>query len=359
MGKFSFMSLLVGSLVNFHVDSQNIANFLGTVPVLGRFMQDLELDSVFMNLPFLHNDVTKIKFLLYTSKNPTEGEELKLEEPHSFRNSYLNPDYPLKILIHGYAQSANSVDFPKSLKDAYLDGEKSSGRGRNGASSYNVISLDWSVLSKEIIYFSSAVHTEKVGQRVGEFIVYLKDNKYIRSYSSVHVIGFSLGSHVAGIAGNFVQTATNGSESIGRITGLDPAGPGFISVPMKIRLDSGDADFVDIIHTNMGSVLFAQYGTPQKLGHVDFFPNGGSRQPACDVSLLTEYTIPRRLACNHLKAAEYYKRSIQGEVFRGCSCSTWGKFQQGACGCSQSNSTAVMGEFCSPTTRGRFYLNVK
>lgn len=57
---------------------------------------------------------------------------------------------------------------------------------------------------------------------------------------------------------------------------------------------AGDADFVDIIHSNMGSVLFGQYGTPQKVGHADFFPNGGSRQPACDVSLLKEYTIPRR-----------------------------------------------------------------
>ena len=134
---------------------------------------------------------------------------------------------------------------------------------------------------------------------------------------------------------------------------------------------------MDIIHSNMGSVLFGQYGTPQKIGHADFFPNGGSRQPACDVSLLKEYTIPRRgklifiqlpnqylnhlftqltsfkflvtVACNHLKAAEYFKRSVQGEVFKGCSCSTWTDYVNGTCGCSGSGSESLMGEYCDPS----------
>ena len=90
----------------------------------------------------------------------------------------------------------------------------------NTAGKYNVVVLDWSVLSKEIIYFNSAIHTQKVGERVGEFILMLKKLELIKSHGSVHVIGFSLGSHVAGVAGNFVQTATNSSESVGRITGM-------------------------------------------------------------------------------------------------------------------------------------------
>ena len=59
----------------------------------------------------------------------------------------------------------------------------------------------------------------------------------------MHLIGHSLGSHVAGYAGKNVT-------ALGRITGLDPAGPYFEWMPAFVRLDSADAQFVDAIHTN-------------------------------------------------------------------------------------------------------------
>jgi hypothetical protein len=37
-----------------------------------------------------------------------------------------------------------------------------------------------------------------------------------------------------------------------RITGLDPAKPCFTDVEPKLRVDKQDADFVDIIHTQVG-----------------------------------------------------------------------------------------------------------
>lgn len=42
------------------------------------------------------------------------------------------------------------------------------------------------------------------------------------------------------------------------------------------RLDVTDAQFVDIIHTNGD-----QNGIFKSLGQIDFFPNGGKRQPDC------------------------------------------------------------------------------
>lgn len=61
-----------------------------------------------------------------------------------------------------------------------------------------------------------------------------------------------------------------------RITGLDPAMPGFSTVTNANKLDPSDADFVDIIHTN----AFLQ-GVVQQSGDVDFYMNGGVVQPGC------------------------------------------------------------------------------
>jgi len=58
---------------------------------------------------------------------------------------------------------------------------------------------------------------------------------------------------------------------------LDPAGPGYSSeaVPLSQRLDPTDANFVDVIHSNMGHLFKGDFGTPLSAGHADFYPNGG------------------------------------------------------------------------------------
>lgn len=65
------------------------------------------------------------------------------------------------------------------------------------------------------------------------------------------------------------------NANIVSFTGLDPAGPLFYA--FSSRLNSFDADFVDVIHTD--SYIL---GLPKQLGHVDFYPNNGRRpQPGC------------------------------------------------------------------------------
>lgn len=61
---------------------------------------------------------------------------------------------------------------------------------------------------------------------------------------------------------------------------MDPAGPLFKKWPKSLKLDAGDAEFVDVIHTDAGI-----FGYPRSIGHVDFWPNRGiSPQPGCQLS---------------------------------------------------------------------------
>src|SRR5262249_4440049 len=75
------------------------------------------------------------------------------------------------------------------------------------------------------------------------------------------------------------------------ISALDPAGPAFYTLvlppplanlgPIYIlypSLNNTNAGFVQVFHTNAGL-----YGTINVIGHVDFYINGGSFQPYCEL----------------------------------------------------------------------------
>jgi hypothetical protein len=51
------------------------------------------------------------------------------------------------------------------------------------------------------------------------------------------------------------------------MAGLDPAGPLFTLNDTETRLDTTDGDFVDIIHTNGGTLLHDQQGFLPPIGH--------------------------------------------------------------------------------------------
>lgn len=68
------------------------------------------------------------------------------------------------------------------------------------------------------------------------------------------------------------------------LPGLDPALPLFITLSNNQKLDSGDAKFVDVLHTNAG-----QFGKLERSGTVDFYANGGLLQPGC-VEISTDFS---------------------------------------------------------------------
>ncbi len=62
---------------------------------------------------------------------------------------------------------------------------------------------------------------------------------------------------------------------------MDPADGGWSLNDTDTRLDTSDAEFVDIIHTNGGNLSEGEIAFDQPIGHVDFYVNGGQKQPGC------------------------------------------------------------------------------
>ncbi len=83
--------------------------------------------------------------------------------------------------------------------------------------------------------------------------------------------------HAAGMMGSDL----NGQ--IGRITGLDPSLPLFRMTTDNKKLDSEDAMFVDVIHSDGGDSFWHanHLGIGNIMGHVDVYINQGIFQPGC------------------------------------------------------------------------------
>lgn len=72
------------------------------------------------------------------------------------------------------------------------------------------------------------------------------------------LVGHSLGAHVAGCAAKILEL----KEKIGTIIGLDPAAIGFNFSDEENRLTESDAEYVQIIHTDI-----TKFGMDKPMGH--------------------------------------------------------------------------------------------
>ncbi|GFX15328.1 pancreatic lipase-related protein 2 [Trichonephila clavipes] len=191
---------------------------------------------------------------------------------------------------------------------------------------FNVIIVDWS-FGNFIPYSKAAANTERVGEEISILLILLRD-QYGARPEKFHLIGHSLGSHVAGYVGERVK-------GLKRITGLDPATYLFTTASPRAKLDRSDAQFVDVLHTDGGGI-----GMNEPVGHVDFYPNGGQIQPGCTTSnslraLLEKGVVEgvRNVICSHMRAPHYFTGTINSQKCHhiGHRCDSWKAFSQGKC----------------------------
>ncbi|CAG08226.1 unnamed protein product [Tetraodon nigroviridis] len=229
-----------------------------------------------------HRPKLQVQYLLLTRRNLDCAQEFSQE---SLNNTHFNVSRPTKVIIHGYRVMGSKPSWVKELAQALLRVEDVN---------VLVVAVQVSILINQL---------QGHGCKLESF----------------HFIGVSLGAHVAG----FVGTLFTGK--IGRITGLDPAGPMFKRADVYDRLDPSDAQFVEAIHTDSDN-----FGISIPVGHVDFFINGGNDQTGCPhFGLALMYS---RLICDHMRALHVYISALNGSCpLVGIPCNSYDEFLTGQC----------------------------
>lgn len=113
------------------------------------------------------------------------------------------------------------------------------------ADKHTVAIVGWGGGSGTIDYPLAAANTQAVGKWVQKFARAAKQQHHVYLYG----VGFSLGAHVVGAAARTREDRSQRSDLFDRITGLDPAGPGFEDSNLDKGIGPNDAKMVDIIHT--------------------------------------------------------------------------------------------------------------
>jgi hypothetical protein len=223
------------------------------------------------------------------------------------------------FIVHGFLNHYFYESMWNQTRDSHLT------RGND------VVIVDWSRGNR--LYLQSMANVRVVGALLGQLVSFLKIAE------RTLCVGFSLGSHVCGEAGSWIQE--RGSHPINKIAkciGVDPAGPGFDGCSNDIRLDPSDCKVVTVIHSSQ-FVEMLGFGTRFKSGHCDFWMNDGRQQPECSknppfhqIVRDTFYgnlgsvgsTLENAVGCSHVRAMRYYLHALQrkcnftGLVSKGC-----------------------------------------
>lgn len=203
----------------------------------------------------------------------------------------------------------------------------------------NVCTVDWGKLA----YYEYDIAATQNVYSVGRFLEEAINKWKIRPYN-VSLVGHTLGAHIAGITGKYLD------DSIGKIFAIDPAGPLFCHpnvVDKRSRLTKTDAEYVQVIMTTGG---FSGCGIES--GIQTFRPAGGVVQPACTGPNFD--TIDTEV-CSHLIGTEYFRASLQeSNTFTAKECESWFLYAVGLCKDAHQDK---MGYYAKGLP-GDFYLDI-
>uniref|UniRef100_A0A8C5VCJ8 phospholipase A1 n=1 Tax=Microcebus murinus TaxID=30608 RepID=A0A8C5VCJ8_MICMU len=146
---------------------------------------------------------SEVRFSLRTAKDPEhEGCYLTLGHSQPLEDCGFNMTAKTFFIIHGWTMSGMLENWLYKLVSALQTRERDA----------NVVVVDWLPLAHQL-YTDAVNNTRVVGHSIARMLDWLQEKDDF-SLGNVHLIGYSLGAHVAGYAGNFVK------GTVGRITAI-------------------------------------------------------------------------------------------------------------------------------------------
>ncbi|KAL0840290.1 hypothetical protein ABMA28_015566 [Loxostege sticticalis] len=332
------------------MDRQNgtdVTNFPGS------FSDDMELERCYGNYgcfskayPWTENrpdnyfplspESMAIRYPTFTRRNRKTPVFLQADNIERIRNANIDPRGPFYIISHGFLEGGHKP-WMQEMVNALLNIE--------GNDAATAIVVDW-IGGSQPPYGQAVANIRLIGVMTAHLVHNLYVELGFSNVDNFHFIGHSLGAHLAGYCGHALQKKFN--LKLGRITGLDPAAPHFSKTVTIVRLDRSDAKYVDVIHTNAIPLYMSGLGISEPIGHVDFFPNGGSLQPGCGSNSRSPSaditpTVMRMLGCHHVRSHEYFTESIAPSCpFIAMQCESYEAFLAGNC------TTCDLKHFCIP-----------
>ncbi|KAI4805209.1 hypothetical protein KUCAC02_009836 [Chaenocephalus aceratus] len=249
----------------------------------------------------------QVQYLLLTRRNMDCAERFRHESLSETQHppTNFNISRPTKVIIHGFRITGSRPTWVRLLARTLLE-----------AQDVNVLVVDW-VYCASFAYNQVVENYKEAALQISVLINQLQEQGC--KLQSFHFIGISLGAHVAGFVGTLFE------GKIGRITGLDVAGPLFKGADIYDRLDPSDALFVEAIHTDSD-----YFGISISVGHVDFFLNGGKDQTGCARSRFS--SVLGYVLCDHMRAIYVYMSALNGSCpLVGVPCFSYEDFLQGRC----------------------------
>ncbi|KAK6179696.1 hypothetical protein SNE40_012001 [Patella caerulea] len=271
----------------------------------------------------------------------TNSDYLTPTDLNKIRLGGFNDSLRLVLIIHGFHGSATN-GWVGEMATELIE-----------AADVNVICVDWHDGAKTSSYKQATANTRLVGKMISVLLKNINAERGI-PFGRMHIIGHSLGAHIAGYAGS-------DTPGLGRITGLDPAGPRFENYDTIVRLDPEDAYFVDVIHSDDDRLHELGFGLGLAIGNIDFYPNGGENQPGCSKNLLDYISnlldfgeLKDQVACSHMRAIHLFISSIRRCTYTGYRCTGYLDYLAGLCA---DGKTFQMGYWLEPLYySGSYYL---
>ncbi|CAH0729994.1 unnamed protein product, partial [Brenthis ino] len=182
-----------------------------------------------------------------------------------------------------------------------------------------------------------------VGKLVAQMLIDL--TKEGLNPKRLEIVGISLGGQTASFIAKNFQKLTG--RNVSRLTGLDPAGPCFRNLGPNDRIDKSDADFVEIISTNIDG-----YGMAAAVGHVTYYVNGGENQPGQIFWPLCQ------ILCSHVRSHTLWLTALKYQnSFVAIQCDSVQEARNRDCYGKKPLVTNLMGLKADKSKEGIFYLS--